>query len=802
MNKYLIMLLALTLSNLCNAQISIKGNITDAGGQPLFNCSIVLLAAKDSLLAKSGLSNKDGNFSIDLNTAGNYLLLISHTGYTALSKAVAVSENKVQNIGNIILQKQAQQLQEVAITAKKPFLEQQIDRTVVNVKSSITNIGGTVLEVLEKSPGIRVDHSTNTLNMSGKSGVRVMINGKLSYLSDAALIDMLRGIQAAAVDKIELITTPPARYDAEGNAGYINIILNQTPDEGFNGNYYITAGAFKGTSPAAGIDLNWRKRKLNIYGSIGASRHAQKQTINSYRSIVYRGTETKTFINSERDPYQLNFNARLGMDIQLTPGTVIGFLASGYNNKWGMTADNVSETYNNHQLDSLLKIGNSEINHWKNQMVNVNFQHKLKNNSTLTFNADYLHYGNINPIDYDNNYYSGQGDFVKKTITRSSKETNINILPLQLDYTFNIKNSQWETGIKSVQSSFSNDVFVGESVQNTWHANEEFTGIYYLKENIQAAYISATFPLNPKNQFKAGLRYEHTKTDLDSDTKQNIVNRNYGNFFPNIFWSHSINDNNKINFSYSKRITRPTFNNLAPFMIFADPNTFLSGNANLKPAITDGVKLDYMYKGYSIAAGYSYEKNSIGDFQVEVKPSENKVYQTAQNLDFLKTTNVTINLPVAITSYWFFFITASGSYQQGRASYTGREQNMHLFNWSIAGAQNFTLPEKFSVELSGFYTSKSLAGISMMKPFGKLSIAVQKKFNNSSLKFMADDVFSTMVFRISADDPAINFYGTTDLRMLKRIFKLTYTASFGNKILKQKRDRITASEEERKRVSE
>ena len=144
---------------------------------------------------------------------------------------------------------------------------------------------------------------------------------------------------------------------------------------------------------------------------------------------------------------------------------------------------------------------------------------------------------------------SGQGDFVKKTITRSSKETNIKILPLQLDYAFNIKNSQWETGIKSVQSSFSNDVFVGESVQNTWHANEEFTGIYYLKENIQAAYISATFPLNPKNQFKAGLRYEHTKTDLDSDTKQNIVNRNYGNFFPNIFWSHSINDNNKINFS-------------------------------------------------------------------------------------------------------------------------------------------------------------------------------------------------------------------------------------------------------------
>ncbi|MFT3750729.1 MAG: TonB-dependent receptor [Agriterribacter sp.] len=802
MNKYLIMLLVLTLSDICNAQIFIKGNITDAGGQPLFNCSIVLLAAKDSLLAKSGLSNKDGNFSIDLNTAGNYLLLISHTGYTALSKEVAVSENKVQNIGNVILQKQAQQLQEVAITGKKPFLEQQIDRTVVNIKSSITNIGGTVLEVLEKSPGIRVDHSANILNMSGKSGVRVMINGKLSYLSDAALIDMLKGIQAAAVEKIELITTPPAKYDAEGNAGYINIILNQTPDEGFSGNYYVTAAAFKGTSPAAGIDLNWRKRKLNIYGSIGASRHAQKQTVASYRSILYQGTETETYITSERDPYQLNFNARLGMDIQLTTNTVIGFLVSGYNNKWGMAAHNISKTYNNHQLDSILHIDNTEINHWKNQMGNINFQHKLKHNTNLTFNADYLRYSNTNPTDYGNNYYNGQNSFAKKTITRSSKETNIKILPLQLDYTFNIKKSQWETGIKSVHSSFTNNVFVGELIQNIWNTNEEFTGIYYLKENIQAVYISSTFPVNQKNQLKAGLRYEHTRTDLDSDSKQNIVNRNYGNLFPNIFWSHSINNKNKVNFSYSKRITRPTFNNLAPFMIFVDPNTFLSGNANLKPAITNGIKLDFMHKNYSISAGYSYEKNSIGDFQVQVKPSENKVYQTAQNLDFLKTTNITINLPVAVTSYWFSFITASGACQQGRASYTGREQNMHLFNWSIAGAQTFTLPAKYSIELSGFYTSKSLAGISMMKPFGKLSIAVQKKFNNSSLKFIADDVFSTMVFKIKADDPAINFYGTNELRMLKRIFKLTYTASFGNKILKQKRDRTTASEEERKRVSE
>ena len=491
------------------------------------------------------------------------------------------------------------------------------------------------------------------------------------------------------------------------------------------------------------------------------------------------------------------------MDIQFTPNTILGLLVSGYNNKWGMKADNVSEIYKGHLLDSMLNIGNSEINHWKNQMVNINFQHKLKNNATLTFNADYLHYGNINPTDYDNSYYDRQGNFARKIVTRSSKETDIKILPLQLDYAFNIKNSQWETGVKYVRSGFTNDVFVGELTQNTWHANEEFTGIYDLKENVQAAYIASTFPVDQKNQFKAGLRYEHTKTDLDSDREKNIVNRSYGNLFPNIFWSHSINDVNKINFSYSKRITRPTFNDLAPFMIFADPNTFTAGNASLKPAVTDGVELRFMHKSYSISAGYSYEKNSIGAFQTQVNPAENKVYQTAQNLDFIKTTNITINLPVSVTSWWFSFITASGAYQLGRAGFTGREQNMHLFNWSVAGAQSFTLPAKFSAEFSGFYSSGSLAGIALMKPLGKLSVAVQKKLNNSSsLKFLVDDVFSSMRLRVKTDDPAVPFYGTIDLGLFRRIFKLTYTASFGNKILKQKRDRITASEEERKRVSE
>ena len=578
--------------------------------------------------------------------------------------------------------------------------------------------------------------------------------------------------------------------------------MQQNPNLGFNGAYSLTMAGWYGTAPAANFDFNYRNKKANIYGSIAASRRAQDQFVEFYRKVGYQNKITETNIHSERDPYQLNFSARVGIDYKLTQKTTIGLLASGYNNRWQMDAFNTSSFIVNGAKDSSINISNQETNHWKHGMVNVNLTHALADGE-ISINADYLHYYNANPTDYTNQYFNPSLMPVYVSRLKSAKKTIIDILPVQVDYRKKISSkAEIETGVKGVFSTFTNNVLVASQQQNLWVADSAFTANYLLKENIGAAYISVMVAANTTNTIKAGLRYEYTFSNLGTEATKNIVDRKYGYFFPTFFWNHKINDNNSFTLSYNRRINRPTFNNLAPFLIFIDPNTFISGNAALQPSIADGAKADYTLKKFLFSVGYTTEQFTIGNFQVTVDNATNKQYLVAQNLTQTQTINGLITLPFNIAKWWTSNININAEWQQAKARYMSNPVNVNQFSYNISGAQSFTLPKKISAEISGFYNSASLFGITKIKPFGSLNVALQKKFNNSSLKFGVDDIFSTMKFRFVADFPSQQFYTTSTIQMSRSIFKLTFTKNFGNNILKEKRERITASDTERKRVTE
>ncbi len=448
-------------------------------------------------------------------------------------------------------------------------------------------------------------------------------------------------------------------------------------------------------------------------------------------------------------------------------------------------------------------MNNDEINHWKHWMGNINLQHIIKSGEEITFNADYLFYDDNNPNNYLNQYYNKNSQLLQTENTRSGKKTVINILPVQIDYKKKLSSKTiLETGVKRVASKFSNDVSVQELIQNTWKSDSSLTALYSLKETISAAYASMNIEANKKTRIKVGLRYEYITSNLGTETQKNIVDRKYGKLFPTFYLSHKLNDNNSVNFSYNRRINRPAFTDLAPFTIFLDPYTYVTGNSALQPAIADAVKIDYLLKRYIFSLSYTYESNTIARFQSEVDVNNNKQIVTTRNLKIAQNINASFSLPMSITKWWFSQINLNNTWLKIKTDYNKTPITLTTLNYNISGFQSFTLPKNFGIELSGFYQSKGLFGASVRQPFGQLNAGLQKKFiqSKSSLKLGVDDFFSSVNWRFRFDLPEENFYTFNRYQLSRRIFKLTYSKSFGNKLLKEKRARITASEEERGRV--
>ncbi|MBK5272427.1 MAG: outer membrane beta-barrel protein, partial [Bacteroidia bacterium] len=369
--------------------------------------------------------------------------------------------------------------------------------------------GGTALEVLEKSPGVIVNRQSNSIGLNGKNGVVVMINGKISRMSSDAIVQMLGGMNASNIEKIELITTPPANFDAEGNAGYINIILISNPNKGLNGNYSLTMGYGKGYTPAASVNFNYRNKMINLYGDYSFVWNNQEQEFDFSRRYIDQGVTTQNTTTSLRDPQDGGHNARLGIDFQVTPKTVIGVLVGGYNTKWLMTANNSLSIVKNNILDTTVSVVNTELNQWKHIMGNINFSHTIKEGETLTADLDYLYYKDNNPNNYRNRYYNNAGTLLGEEDTRSSKVTPLNFWVGKVDYNKKInKKISGEAGVKLSLSKFSNAVSVENSQQGNWVKDPELTAEYKLKENIAAAYTAFTIEASEKTSLKLGLRYE------------------------------------------------------------------------------------------------------------------------------------------------------------------------------------------------------------------------------------------------------------------------------------------------------
>lgn len=806
MNKLYHVLLAFAIGFpvICQAQLQVKGLITNEEASSLPFATVLLLNSFDSSLVQGQVSDIDGHFIIDVKDSGNYFISVSSMGYKeVLTPIFHLSRNNSPlNAGRIITAEKIEELDEVVVEAEKPMFEQKIDRTVINVQSNISRAGGSALDVLQRSPGVVVDKMNNSVALSGKQGVRIMVNGKVSRLPMEAVVQMLDGMNAENIDKIELITTPPSKYEAEGDAGMINIVTKQSDQIGINGSVSAFVGYGRRGKYGGSFNMNKRTKRLNIFGDLSSRNDYGRQYWISSWSIPVNNEMIRTTSNNNRKVFTGVNSGSVGFDYDLTKNTSIGGVLSVFNRQWDMDAKADILRFADEVHGNTIWMNTLEENNWTQVLTNVNIKHQFEKGSSLSVDLDKIGYESANPTHYFQHFFDKQRSATGEAQMTSSKVTDINISTAAVDFSGRLSDKVTvEAGGKGSFTYLQNDIVVNTLEQDSWAVEETLTSYAEMIENIGAGYFSATIQATEKMDLQLGLRYEHTRTKLDTRTDQNVVDRNFGKWFPTIFLNNRINDHNSWVMSYSRRIARPSFFQLAPFVIFNDPNSFFSGNVSLLPSFTDAFKVEYRHKSVLLSLQYSHDKNAITLFQPRINEA-NKQVSTAQNLDYKDNVSVVLSFPVQLTSSWEMQFSSTGSMQTIKAIYLDQPVSLSILNFNFNLSQKIKVSKSITAEVTGFYQSPQPMGVWTFGRISTLDIGLEKKFVSSSLRVSYSDILAMNKWDFSAKIPSENLDTTHYVDFETTIVNITYSKTFGNNKLKSKKRGTTGSSEEQKRLQQ
>ncbi|SKB74651.1 TonB-dependent receptor domain-containing protein [Daejeonella lutea] len=782
----------------------IKGRVLDETKKPLDFATISLLNASDSALVRTAVSGLDGSFLFENLSAGNYNVSVSMVGYRKLkTKDFTITEaSPAKDLGEISVMRDNKMLGEVTVRAVKPFIERKIDRLVVNVESSSVATGSTALEVLQRAPGVTLDQNDN-IAMQGKQGVLVMLDGKQTYMSSADVANMLRNMPSSQIETIELITNPSAKYDAAGNSGIINIKTKKSNTVGTNGT--LTAGAGMGDNYRGngGLSLNHRNKNINLFGNYNYSTREQGQ--NMIIDRIVSGSNVTTYFGQTgsfiRDNDNNNFKA--GLDIFIDKKNTLGFLVNGYLNSG-------SELYNNTtligrsftQTDSSVIAINDASSRYRSMAYNANYKTILDTaGKELSIDLDYSRYkGNENTL-YDNHFYNANGSVTAPSFIQNNTPSIINIKAVKLDYSMPFsKTMKMEAGLKSSWVKTDNDFQFERLLNNTWQNDPGRSNQFIYDENVNAGY------LNLNKQYKStsvqlGLRAEQTNSNGNSITTAKEVKRSYIDIFPSVFINQTLSKNHDLGVSYSRRIDRPSYDALNPFMFFLDQYTYNQGNPFLNPQYTNNFELSYNYKKtYSLTFNYSLTRDVIT--QVLLPDTAKKaLFQTNENLDKQINYSMNLNAPISLSKWWSTSNNTSVFYMGFRSpNLRGQELNSGRVVLQLNSQHKFIISPSITGELNGDYTSPLEYGTLKISSQYGLDLGLSKSFmkKKANIKLALSDIFDTREQKISSAYEGLNY--NLVQKNETRIGRVTFTYRFGKSEIKPERRRSTGLEAEQSRI--
>lgn len=804
MRVLLVAFLAILLKNSAFSQGIIQGKVSDNQSNGISFANVLLRNIPDSSLIKGAITDESGTYAFADIPKGEYFLETFILGYSkSYTAAFNFAGTENHDLAPITLMEEAKNLDEVTVNATKPLFEMEMGKMVVNVANSVTSAGLSVIDVLEKSPGVMVNRQNNSLSLSGKNGVVILMNGKRFRMPIEAAYQMLAGLNSSDVEKIEIMTVPPANYDADGDAGFINVVMKRNNGMiGTNGSVTVGQGYGSGYNGNLSFNLNHQGPKFSWFTLLSSTYADQVGQWDAFRGnnngVEDIGIDSKI----ERVSTRTALNYQAGFDYVIGKNTILSALVSGYGTRWDMTAPSRTESMYSISPDTLVTMTTIEENYWNHVMGNINLQHTFQKGQVLSANLDYLTYKNSNPTWYNTDYFTESNDPISTEEIRISKDTPIDLWVADLTYSMKIgKKVTVDSGIKGTFSNLTNQVIFEEQMGSQWIVNPDYSSDALLKEDILAAFSTANIVFNEKTTLNAGLRYEDTKTDLTSISGEEIVYRHYGDFFPTVFFSRKINPDNRIQLSYGRRITRPTFNEMAPWVIFSDPFTLFAGNENILPTYTNNFKTDYSYKSWIFSVQYSKDKNVIMPFQPTLDEESNTLFLKTDNIDQRQTVSMMLAFPWQVTTWWEMQNNLTANYQKVNSVLNGEAYDVDLIGSQIISTNTFKLPKNYTIELLGYYSSPAVNGYFNLLSRGFVNLGVQKQFEKAGvLRLSCNDIFETSQLRWeSFEGSTIEFTGR--YKFEKRVFMATYTYKFGNNKVKGTRSRSVGSQAEQRRVT-
>ncbi|HEU4471932.1 MAG TPA: outer membrane beta-barrel family protein [Flavisolibacter sp.] len=788
--KKIFTLLAFIFSIAGQAQTTtgqVRGTVTDNSQKQVESVTVTLLHAKDSAAVKFAISDKAGFFSFEDVKSGKYLVSVSALGHKKSFSPVfeLTDANPALVLQPLVLLPIDKTMGAVTVTAKKPLFEQKIDRMIVNVEASVTNVGSTALEVLEKSPGIMVDKDGN-ISLKGKQGVMVMVDGRPTQLGGADLANLLRSMNASQLDQIEIMTNPPAKYDAAGNAGIINIKTKKNRQFGYNGS--VTLGYSQGVYPKfnEGLNMNYRQGKLNFFANLSHNYREGFGKLNLQRNFL-DGASKQVLSRFDQEARMSNennsFNAKLGMDYFAGKNTSFGLVLTGFSNPGNFGNRNINRIYNpSGQLVEQTKALSVQDRTWKNFSTNLNFRHVLDSaGKEITADLDYMSYdGNQNQL-LTNSYFDAFGHTKRKADTLYGKLPQaIDIYSARVDYLQPLKKgARFEAGLKSSFVKTDNNAIYDTAHYGQVIRDQNRSNYFLYEENINAAYVNLSGNISKKLSGQFGLRVENTNAKGRQLTTGQDFDRHYTQLFPTAFVQYKADDKNNLGLNYGRRIRRPNYESLNPFIEFLDRYTFQQGNPNLKPQFSHNIELSHTYKNI-VTTTLNYSKTTDIIQQVIDQIAEDTLtFIKQQNIANQRQYGIAVSVGMPLTKWWTtnLYINAFNNHFKGLVN--NENVSISATTFTLNGSQQFKLNKNLSAELSGWYRGAGIEGVLKVRPTGIVAFGFSQQVmkGKGTLRLNVRDIFYTQRFKASSKYGAVDaaFQERRDSRVLNLGFSYRFS---------------------------